>query len=377
MTKVLVLPEVNIHFEGGGSYSVSKNMFLSDKESVFNYVVLENNKHSKGNSPKKFLPDFLIKIFSQLHFFIFIYHLRLLYHMRKNVAKYDINRYNYIISHNILQTFVLIYFFGIKKIIYVHHLNGTYYNEYSQRNGKSIIFKFFCNYVEKYIFKNIKDIGFPSHGARDNFGNKQGLKDKKIHYFYNGVDYDCIQDASRKLKYSFITVLDCTKFKGLDRIPIFLHSFKKLGIHFHWTYIGNGVLLDKVKKDIEKLHLTENTTLISRRVSKQEILKYFSENTFYLGFHRTSIFDYATLEAMSQGCIPILTNVGGNKEVIKDNGLLIDESQLNKAPRLFIEYVNSNNLSQLRHSNIHMVRSQFSNKQFIERYLTFIKNNVA
>lgn len=375
MSKILVLPEVNINFEWWWSYAVSKNMHISDKNNFFNYIIIKwiwNNKVL----PKTLLPKKIIDIVSKSMFINFLYHIKLILNYRNILKSYKLNNYNFIISHNILQTYVLSNIMKKKNILYVHHLNWTYYNEYSQRNFKSLIFNFFCNHIEKKIFTKVKHIWFPSIWAKENFWNKKLLNWKDYNFFYNWVNYKNINNKKIK-KYSFITVLDCTKFKWIDRIIDFLNWLKKRDIDFHWTYIWKWPLLEDIKNKIEKYNLNKKITIINQRIEKNKIIELMSENNFYIWLHRTSIFDYATLEAMSQWCIPILSNIWWNKEVIIDNNwLLINNKKLKNSADIFIEYIKNNSLKELSIKNINLIKNNFSSEKFINRYINFCKKNV-
>ena len=87
--------------------------------------------------------------------------------------------------------------------------------------------------------------------------------------------------------------------------------------------------------------------------------------------HRWSIFDLSTLEAMGMGNVPILSNVGGNPEVVIDNnGLLIDEKNKNS----ILEYVNDTylNINILKNKNKEIQMAHFSMKQMLHSYKKLI-----
>jgi len=52
--------------------------------------------------------------------------------------------------------------------------------------------------------------------------------------------------------------------------------------------------------DIKKLELQNNILIYNKAFKKEEIISLFKKSDFYLMLHRISIFDLATLEAMSE-----------------------------------------------------------------------------
>ena len=83
--------------------------------------------------------------------------------------------------------------------------------------------------------------------------------------------------------------------------------------------------------------------------------------------HKYSIFDLSTLEAMHYGNIPILTPVGGNKEVIiEDNGLFV--SNFDDASS-FIEVVKMGKVDEMKKKNSSIQSNLFDDRAFLQRYV--------
>ena len=75
-----------------------------------------------------------------------------------------------------------------------------------------------------------------------------------------------------------------------------------------------------------------------------------------------SIFDKATLEAMSYGLIPILSNVGGNKEMnAEDNVIFADDNMIARMPNRETEIM-------LSQKNQHVFNKYFSMLQLVRAY---------
>ena len=122
----------------------------------------------------------------------------------------------------------------------------------------------------------------------------------------------------------------------------------------------------EVEKQIDKYQLKDNIIWKKERVKHFELMQLLSVSDFYILLHRFSIFDLSTLEAMHYGNIPILTPVGGNKEVIIDgNGLLVsDFSDVDS----FIEMIQSDEMEAMRAKNMSIQKRMFDDKAFLQRY---------
>ena len=84
--------------------------------------------------------------------------------------------------------------------------------------------------------------------------------------------------------------------------------------------------------------------------------------------HKVSVFDLSILQAMSYGCIPFLSKVGGNLELCGyQNGILInpDDNELTLP-----EYIKMGGkyLEDKKKENMEIVKSYFNNRQFLNAY---------
>jgi glycosyltransferase involved in cell wall biosynthesis len=199
--------------------------------------------------------------------------------------------------------------------------------------------------TERIAFLNAKKVVFTAEGALKSYMKTSKLKRSELEkikdnssIIYNTcMVYD---ELKKPREYSLIerkgerqiilTVSSLSRFKGVDQIPSFLNSLKNFRKEFIWVLCGKGHLKDKIFKEVERYSLTENYIYIERRMPQEE-LSYICENaTYYLMMHRLSIFDLATLEAMSHRCIPILSSVGGNLEFNKEQNVIFTEEAVDR-----------------------------------------------
>ena len=271
--------------------------------------------------------------------------------------------------------------YPFKKTMLVLHCQGSYYNEWKAFTNRSF------EPLHWYFTKRLKDIvaklrylGFPAKGAEETLIESdpelasivRGIERK---YMYNGTDCpdievgscaDWIEELRGYPGYKFATVAALNAAKAVERIPQYLGALKQAGIDFKWILIGQGVKADEVQAEIKRAHIEENTVWVKDFISHDEILQLLSVTDFYILFHRQSVFDLSTLEAMHYGNIPILTPVGGNKDVIlDDNGLFV--SDFSDAAPLYT-LIRNEDLEGLHKKNRDIQRLRFNDRSFLERY---------
>lgn len=283
------------------------------------------------------------------------------------------------ICHDFRIAYVFLNRFPGLKCAYVHHMQGSVYFEWHSETGlnskpmKKLYDAIFCD-----ICKKADMICFPSQGTEESIINSEPemqnvVENTKRRYLYNGVSCPVIEDIkpwvdeiSKLEGYKFVTIANLNAAKAVERIPEYLYHLRQNGVRFTWVLVGNGVQAAAVAEKIDEYQLKDNIIWKKERVEHLELMQLLSISDFYILFHRFSIFDLSTLEAMHYGNIPILTPVGGNKEmIIDDNGLLVsDFSDVGS----FLEMLQSGNMKTMREKNMYIQKSMFDDRAFLQRY---------
>lgn len=280
--------------------------------------------------------------------------------------------------------------YNFKNTSLIYHQQGSLYNEWFSFIGvKSEKYRKYLNKRFSWVVENVGVLGFPSYGAMSCLTESEPelmeciSSKKEISILYNGFSADSadlkmsesVKDAVEKVRafsgMKFATVSALNEAKGVERIPQYLSAVKKQYGDLIWVLIGNGIKSDEVKENIKRFGLQDNVIWIDVAVPHDDILSVFQSTDFYIMFHRYSIFDYATIEAMAYGNIPILSCVGGNKEVIvNDNGCFVtdfaDVSEL-------YDLLSRNTVSELKNRNRRIQLDMFSEKAFLEYYYKMIE----
>ncbi len=228
-----------------------------------------------------------------------------------------------------------------RHISIVYHQQGSLYNEWNAYNRvNACCFHKYLDNIQMRTYQKFDIVGFPSYGTKEtlckNAKNLGLLLDSKRMYItYNGFDPLELKqkivktgDVEGKDNYlKFITVSALNYAKGVERIPRFISQIVNSGIDIRWTLVGNGVMAEKLEEEIGRYDLKGKVVWIKEFISHEQLLSILQEMDYFVCFHRWSIFDFAIIEAMAYGVIPILTNVGGNMEMVENerSGFLIDD----------------------------------------------------
>lgn len=308
--------------------------------------------------------------------------------LRKVDDLYHFNNDDVYILSDIESAYAFIQTFKFEHTIYVYHQQGSLYEEwagFTSRNSKT--YRSFLDKCLANAINSVNVVAFPSYGTREALlktGDviNTSLLNKEYCILYNGVDRPEVIHASSEIHnaihwiqsgdgfYKFSTVSNLNYAKGVERIPQLLSGLKNNGIKFKWILIGNGVKANELETEINKYDLGESVYWIKNRVPHDDILTVLSHTDFYIMMHRTSIFDFSTIEAMSYGNIPILSDVGGNKEVVFDNsGLLVSDPSCADE---VIGYIKSIDIIKNKALNQKIQEKNFSEEAFFSRYVRLV-----
>ncbi|MCD7905651.1 MAG: glycosyltransferase family 4 protein [Clostridiales bacterium] len=300
------------------------------------------------------------------------------------------NKYNFgsddvYIFHDVDSAIAFQKNYSYTRTMLVFHQQGSQYNEWVSFGGRpSRLYQKYLNSIFIRCCDKISCLGFPSEGARESLMEseselKETVEGKKYAILYNGFtpsdetenvptdETKKIVEALRNFSgFKFITVSTLNEAKGVERIPAFLNLIKQKYGDFLWVVIGTGNKEEKLTEEIKKNGIKKNVVWVKHAIPHSDILKLFSETDFYILFHRYSIFDFATIEAMAYGNVPVLTPIGGNKEMIVGNsGVFVDDI---KSIDSFSVLLDENTLEELKTRNIKLQESKFSEKAFLEGY---------
>lgn len=273
---------------------------------------------------------------------------------------------------------------GIIHSIVVYHGQGSLYNEaVASGMEPNEEYRRECLELTRFSILNSEIFGFPSIGAKQALIDtmpeiKSDLeKHNDVKILYNGCspiihrEQSMVGELVDYLKqldiHKFVTVCTLNEAKGVDLLPDF---FKKYGEHndYIWILLGDGAKRDIIKEKISGME--EHVIWLTNWFSNNDILQILNCTDFYILNQRLSIFDFSTIEAMHMGNIPVLSPVGGNLEMIKDNsGYFLKAADDADG---FSAWLDSIQIEQIKEKNINIAKNLFSERTFLEQYLEVI-----
>jgi glycosyltransferase involved in cell wall biosynthesis len=160
-----------------------------------------------------------------------------------------------------------------------------------------------------------------------------GIPHHKIEVIYNAIDvseYDpaCSKEEARKrlgLNGKIIlTVARLTSWKGVDRVIEVLPEIRGRIDEAKLVVVGDGPELGNLKRLARELGVEKSMNFVGR-VPHEEVPYYLRAADVFVLYSGYEGLPHIVLEAMATGVPVILSDKGGNREVVEDgvNGLLV------------------------------------------------------
>lgn len=140
---------------------------------------------------------------------------------------------------------------------------------------------------------------------------------------------------------NLIRIVSCSNLVPLKRVEVIIDALSMLQFeNIEWIHFGGGALLEKIKAKAQILLNTKVKFDFRGAVDNAEIMKYYRENsiTLFVNASQYEGLPVSIMEAMSFGIPAVATDVGGTKEIVKNdfNGYLVDK---NLSPEVLAEKI--------------------------------------
>ncbi|WP_395077873.1 glycosyltransferase [Flavobacterium sp.] len=145
------------------------------------------------------------------------------------------------------------------------------------------------------------------------------------------VDLFAFQNNSSKTKINAIVTRSLKSEYKQDAILKAFSILKKKNISFELIIVGDGLLLEKLKKLAIQLNI-EKEVVFAGRINNIDLPKLLQESNFYISMPTTEGVSASLFEAMACGCFPVVSNIEGNQNWIKHNvnGILAESENAEK-----------------------------------------------
>jgi glycosyltransferase involved in cell wall biosynthesis len=161
------------------------------------------------------------------------------------------------------------------------------------------------------------------------------------------------------------------KLYRIDKVIDYFNEFVQL--HAEWKLVigGTGEETEALLKQVEKLNLTDKVEFVGW-LQKADNAAWYAKSTFYISIPESDGTSVSVLEAMSAGCVPVVSDLPVSKEWITNgvNGVI---EQLGKNPFVQAIDLDGEKCSEINQKKVQERATRAaSSKRFKEIYLTLI-----
>lgn len=244
--------------------------------------------------------------------------------------------------------------------------------------------------IERGAFRHAKSVHFPSAGAEKMFFESafRSIDRDKVkvgRILPNTIlDHTLSEDAKEVngIKkdgniLSLLSVGTLTEAKGQDQALKFVDTF--LSVYrepVRYIIVGQGPMKQYIVsygKELERKY-SNFTFIYIPRLPHDDIMKLNNICDVYIMLHRISIFDLATLEAMSQESAVVLSKIGGNIDFNVKENVIFADSPTDKEAAIKLA---KSNISALKKLNYKIFWDFFSPEKFRNTYQNLLSDIIG
>lgn len=273
----------------------------------------------------------------------------------------DVTCYNYIVKCQREKV-------TIQKFALVHHSNGELFRMwglyYPKIVGTSYIKKL---YERSFLCMDYaKAIILVSDSSAMRFSELYPNYQSKVRVIYNGIAGDASVNVSNfdgTIKMITVGTVNSRKnqIMQIDCLPQILNINKQVELYV----VGGGDMLEKCRLRAKELGVEKNVIFVG---PCNEVDKWLHRANLFVMTSKDEGLPIAGIEALRAGLPVILTDVGGNKELIDKNGYLIplDKEQLISAVKIFNE--SDGNQRIMAENSMSIFKEKFSEFSMLKGY---------
>jgi len=184
---------------------------------------------------------------------------------------------------------------------------------------------FLLKSMVQYILNHVQVITADSNHV---LNSAQQLVDKKLslHNVNFGIEIEeCKEQEKENIIYS--NRLHKALY-NIDKVIISFAKFIAIPKNSHWKLVvaGRGDQTDALKDLVHSLNIDKNVEFVGF-LNQQENYSYYCKSKIYLSIPRSDSVSISLVEAMLCGCVPFVSNLEANLELIEDkqNGFIEDD----------------------------------------------------
>lgn len=215
-------------------------------------------------------------------------------------------------------------------------------------------------YLKKFQHKYLDKILFISYKKMETYFQKvcvpRNINTNKCKVIYWGSRY--FEFENKKKISNKPIIVSCSTVEGLKRVEDIARAISKLKVNVDWYHFGDGSEYKQLIETVNNFDVDKKSRChIMGRKSNIDVKKFYFENdvALFINFSTTEGLPISVMEALSYGIPCMVTDVGGECEIINDgeNGYIIPvETTVDK----LAEYIEKH-LSQSEKVNIEMKKN--------------------
>ena len=243
-------------------------------------------------------------------------------------------------------------------------------------NIKKIIKQYFlCKFVNQYV------------GVSDDVCNiaeqKYKISENKTSVILNGVNtevfnkdnHSTFSDLGQQygIKPDDVVIICVARLAAIKNHGLLIEVIAKLNEsidNYKMLIVGDGPEREAIEAQVAEYNLTDSIVMLGEQ---NKVVDFLSISDIFLLTSFSEGINVSLLEAMSMKVAPVVTNVGGNKEVISSDmdGVLIDGFDASNISAKLIELIeNKEYLNNLKEKSRIKVINQFSFQSMLNQYYT-------
>ena len=227
-------------------------------------------------------------------------------------------------------------------------------------------------FLRSFTLKSNNIIVVPSKHLMD-FVKNLGFKGS-ILQINNGTEIT-ESKKTNKDSYDFLIVSRLVRQKNIDIVLKSLSIVKeKYSIDFQLNIVGEGPEYNKLINLIEQLNLIEYVNLVGPKHG-EELNHFYKTSNYFLQISTYEGMPHSVLEAMNYGLTVIISNFGGNAELLLNNkyGYLVDSFQIEEIAKTIYQAINETEEKFIKGKKL--IENKFDIQETIKNYSELILNN--
>jgi len=225
--------------------------------------------------------------------------------------------------------------------------------------------------VFKLIWKNAAALVACSEGLKNRA--LSFLPSVSIDVIPNGVDLEQFYLAETNQKSETLKLLTVGRLSVTKRVEILIDVAELLyrqGCKLHLTIVGGGDLENNLRKMVLKKNLGDIVE-ITGRVESEKMPQLYRQNHIFISATIQEGMSNAMLEAMASGLPIVTTPCEGVKELIADNGIVVEQAKAESIANAVKSITENEKLYDKMCSEARKQAENFSWKSVADKYLNY------